>query len=50
MKSRRTDFTDLEEFDDISEFYFEDDDDIPTNDWEDNHEEDYHSFRPISEL
>jgi len=49
MKSRRTDITDLEEFDDISEFYFEDDEDMTINDWEDN-QEDNHSFRPISEL
>lgn len=45
-----TDFMDLEEFDDVSEFYFDDQDVHDQEQWQDDDTDDEYSFRPISEL
>lgn len=53
MANRDVDITDLEEFDDVSEFYFDDQDVHDQVQWDDDDieaEDDSFTFRPISEL
>lgn len=50
MRRKNVEIPDLEEFDDVSEFYFEELESRDFFDRDDDQEEDFHSFRPISEL
>jgi len=50
MRRTDTDITDLEEFDDVSDFYFDEADSRDFFDREEDQDDDTYSFRSISEL